>query len=167
MRHKKVWRKLNRDRKHRKALFRNLATQLIEHERITTTLPKAKEMRSFVEKLVHKAKRGTNADVNYIKEKLFTNNAIEKLQSEIAPRFKDLPAGFTRVTSLGKRQNDKADVGLIEFLGNPIEEYEKAEEKAEISQYNLESYWKWERKLLLQEIEYFEDLLKKLKMKID
>lgn len=79
MRHKKVWRKLNRDRKHRKALFRNLATQLIEHERITTTLPKAKEMRSFVEKLVHKAKRGTNADVNYIKEKLFTSNAIEKL----------------------------------------------------------------------------------------
>ena len=110
MRHKKVWRKLNRDRKHRKALFRNLATQLVEHERITTTLPKAKEMRSFVEKLVHKAKRGTNADVNYIKEKLFTANAVEKLQNEIAPRFKELPAGFTRVTSLGKRLNDKANV---------------------------------------------------------
>ena len=78
-----------------------------------------------------------------------------------------MPAGFTRVTSLGKRQNDKADVGLIEFLGNPIEEYEKAEEKNEIQQYGLESYWKWERKLLNQEIDYFEDLLRKLKMKID
>ena len=71
------------------------------------------------------------------------------------------------MTSLGKRLNDKADVGLIEFIGNPIEEYEKAEEKNEIQQYGLESYWKWERKLLNQEIDYFEDLLRKLKMKID
>ena len=167
MRHKNVWRKLNRDRKHRKALFRNLATQLIEHERITTTLPKAKEMRSFVEKLVHKAKRGTNADVNYIESKIYTKSAIQKLQNEIAPRFKELPGGFTRVTSLGKRRNDKADVGLIEFIGNPIEEYEKAEEENEINQYGLESYWKWEKKLLNQEADYFEDLLRKLKMQID
>ena len=71
------------------------------------------------------------------------------------------------MTSLGKRQNDKANVGLIEFIGNPIEEYEKAEEKNEIQQYGLESYWKWERKLLNQEVDYFEDLLRKLKMKID
>ena len=108
--------------------YRNLATALVEHERITTTLAKAKEMRPWIEKLVHKAKiRDRNAAV-FINSTLTTKSAYKKLTTEIAPRFKDLPAGFTRIEYLGRRKNDKAQVAMIEFIGNPIEEYEKNEE---------------------------------------
>ena len=83
-----------------------------------------------MEKLVHKAKRNTNADNEFLLRTLYKTSAIRKLRDEIAPRFEDLQAGFTRVTYLGRRRNDKAQVGMIELLGNPIEEYEKEEEKA-------------------------------------
>ena len=108
MRHKFPHRKLGRSPKHRRALFRNLCTTLIEHERITTTLAKAKEIRPWMEKIIHKAKRGSNADLNYLHQTLFKTSMIKKVREEIAPRFKDLPAGFTRVEYLGRRMNDKA-----------------------------------------------------------
>ena len=82
---------------HRKAMFRNLATNLITHERIYTSLAKAKEMRPLIERLIHKAKENDSQSHIFIKSTLFTKVAIEKLKKTIAPRFKDLPAGFTRV----------------------------------------------------------------------
>ena len=85
-----------------------MATQLVEHERIKTTHEKAKELRPLMEKLVHKAKRDTNADRIFLKATLYKNSAIKKLRTEIAPRFNDLPGGFTRVTYLGRRSIDKA-----------------------------------------------------------
>ena len=128
MRHKIRFRQLSRSPKHRKALLRNLATNLVEHERITTTLEKAKEVRPLVERLVHAAKRLTNADQILLKKILFKNSAIVKLREEIAPRFKDLPAGFTRIEYLGPRAIDKGKAAMIEFIGNEISEYQKNEE---------------------------------------
>jgi large subunit ribosomal protein L17 len=111
-------RKFGRTPEHRKAMMRNLCTALVMHERITTTLQKAKEMRPFVERLIHKAKANTPQSRIYMKSFLFSNAAIDKLFNEIAPRFNELPAGFTRVELLGKRKSDKGDAAIIEILGN-------------------------------------------------
>ena len=92
---------------------------------------------------------------------------IAKVRDEIAPRFKNLPAGFTRIEYLGRRLNDKAEVSMIEIIGNEIAEFQENEQKVEIEQYGLESYWEWENKLLTQEIDYYENKLRQLKMKID
>ena len=95
-----------------------MTTQLITHERIFTTLAKAKELRRHVERLIHKAKRLTPEDHLFLKQNLRTNEAIKKIKEEIAPRFRKLPAGFTRVESRGTRHVDKAQVGMIEIMGN-------------------------------------------------
>ena len=123
MRHKVAHRKLGRSPAHRHALLRNMCTQLIEHERITTTTAKAKWMRPFMEKIMHKAKRGTNADMNFLYKTLYKTSMVAKVRDEIAPRFKDLPAGFTRIEFLGNRLNDKASVSMIELIGNEIAEF--------------------------------------------
>jgi large subunit ribosomal protein L17 len=111
-------RKFGRSPEHRKAMMRNLCTNLIMHERITTTLQKAKEIRPYMERLIHKAKANTNQGRLFLKSYLFTDAAINKLTNEIAPRFAELPAGFTRVELLGKRSVDKGDAAMIEILGN-------------------------------------------------
>ena len=95
-----------------------MSTQLIMHERIFTTLAKAKELRPYIEKLIHKAKRLDGDDHLYLKKNLTTNAAIKKIKEEIAPRFRKLPAGFTRVENMGVRHVDKAHVGMIEIMGN-------------------------------------------------
>jgi large subunit ribosomal protein L17 len=141
-------RQLGRSPKHRKALFRNLATALILNDRITTTHEKAKEMRPLIEKLVRKSKRGQNEDHRFINQKLFTTKAMKRLNTEIAPRFEDLDAGFTRVEYLGRRNNDKARMAMIEFTKNPIREYEKNEEALEKEDFDLKSFWQWEMELL-------------------
>ena len=121
---------------------------MVEHERITTTLAKAKEMRPWIEKLVQQAKiRDRNAAV-YINGTLTTQSAYKKLTTEIAPRFKDRPAGFTRIEYLGRRRNDKAKVAMIEIIGNPVEEYEKNELELEKEQHDLQTFWQWEKNLL-------------------
>ena len=89
-------------------------------------------LRPLMEKLVHKARGTSTADNEFLLKTLFKTSAIRKLRDEIVPRFKDLPAGFTRVKYLGRRSNDKAKVGMIELIGNPIEIEEKEEEQAEI-----------------------------------
>ena len=121
----------------------------------------------MMEKLIHKAKRGTNADNNFLYRTLYKPSMIVKLREEIAPRFKDLPAGFTRIENLGHRLNDKAPVSMIEIIGNEIAEFQKNEQEVEIAQYGLESYWEWENKLLTQEVDYYENKLRQLKMTID
>jgi ribosomal protein L17 len=140
-------------------MFRNLATHLFTHERITTTLEKAKEMRPFIERLIRRAKKGGYQGNVVLKQNLFTSKAIENVKKNLVPRYKDLPAGFTRVKYLGLRSNDKARVAYIEMVRNPIEQFEKNEMDELIQSNGLQTYWAWEHKLLKQEQQYFKNLI--------
>lgn len=119
MRHKMRGRKFGRMPNHRLALMRNLATSLMEHQRITTTLEKAKEVRPLIEKLIHKAKKNDAQAQIFMNKTLFTNSAIRSLQQNIAPRFKSLAAGFTRIEYIGNRSNDRSRTAMIELIDNP------------------------------------------------
>jgi len=112
-------RKFGRMPNHRLALMRNLATSLMEHQRITTTLEKAKEVRPLIEKLIHKAKKNDAQAQIFMNKTLFTNSAIRSLQQNIAPRFKSLAAGFTRIEYIGNRSNDRSRTAMIELIDNP------------------------------------------------
>ena len=116
MRHLNAGRKLGRNAPHRLALMRNLARALFEHERIITTLEKAKEARRFVEKLITLAKKGTLHARRLVLMRLPDREAVEKL-FEIAPRFADRPGGYTRVIKYGVRRGDAAAISVIEFTG--------------------------------------------------
>jgi large subunit ribosomal protein L17 len=120
MRHKHGYRKLGRDSEHRAALLRNLACDLIEHEKIETTVPKAKELRRYIEKLVTRAK---NADFNthrYVYSKLGSNQrakaATQKLIDIIAPKFAERNGGYTRIIKTRFRRGDAAEMCIIEFI---------------------------------------------------
>lgn len=115
MRHGIAGRKLGRTSSHRKALFANLATQLLEHEQIQTTLPKAKDLRRVVEPLISKARKGTLAARRDVASVLKSEAVVKKLFDEIAPRFKDTPGGYTRVLKLGNRLGDNAEMAIIEL----------------------------------------------------
>ena len=121
MRHGMKGRKLNRTSSHRKALFRNLAASLIEHEQITTTLPKAKELRPIVEKLITLGKRG---DLHARRQALaYVGNKelVNKLFTVLAERYKDRQGGYTRVMRAGFRAGDSAPIGVIEFVERDID----------------------------------------------
>jgi large subunit ribosomal protein L17 len=140
-------------------MLRNLVTNLMLHQRITTTLEKAKEIRPLVEKLIRRAK-GKNYQGNVVlKQNLFHKDAIKNVKEEFVPRFENQPAGFTRVKYLGLRQNDRARMAYIEIIGNEIETYEKNEFQNEKDRLGIPTFWQWERKLLVQEQEYFQNLL--------
>jgi len=124
-------------------------------------------MRPLIERLVHKAKVGNNEDHRFINATLFNTGAMARLNREIAPRFKDLPGGFTRVEYLGRRRNDKAEMAMIEFTKNPIREYEENEAALEIEDFDMTTFWQWEANILTQEQEYFERKLRDLKATID
>jgi large subunit ribosomal protein L17 len=114
MRHLKAGRKLGRNASHRLALMRNLARALFEHERIITTLEKAKEARRFVEKLITLAKRGTLHARRQALIRLPDREAVDKLFSELGPRFRDRPGGYTRV--IKRHQRRLGDAGRTAFL---------------------------------------------------
>ncbi|MBL4756496.1 MAG: 50S ribosomal protein L17 [Rhizobiales bacterium] len=117
MRHRVSGRKLNRTASHRKALFCNMAIALIKHEQITTTLPKAKELRPVVEKLVTLGKAGTLSARRQALSKLNNDNAIvTKLFDVIAERYKERNGGYIRVMKAGFRFGDNAPVAVIEFV---------------------------------------------------
>ena len=116
MRHKKKGRKLGRKVGNRKALLRNLACQLILHKKIKTTDPKAKELRSFIEPLVTLAKKGDLHSRRLVIKKIPRKNVVRILFEEIAPLFSIRPGGYTRITKLGLRDNDRAPVSVIEFV---------------------------------------------------
>ena len=117
MRHGNAGRKLNRTQSHRKALFANLAASLIEHEQIVTTLPKAKDLRPIVEKLVTLGKKGGLAARRQAVAELQNNEAAAKKLFEIlGPRYKARPGGYTRVLKAGFRYGDSAPVAVIEFV---------------------------------------------------
>lgn len=113
MRHGVAGRKLSRTSSHRKALFANLATELLRHEYIRTTLPKAKDLRRIVEPLITKAISGTLHDRRQVESALMDSDVVKKLFEEIAPRFKETPGGYTRVLKAGYRQGDAAPMALI------------------------------------------------------
>src|SRR6266436_8161420 len=114
MRHRNAGRKLSRNATHRLALMRNLARALIEHERIITTVEKAKEARRFVEKLITLAKKGTLHARRLALARLPDKGTVTKLFDEIAPRFKDRPGGYTRV--IKRHQRRLGDAGKTAFL---------------------------------------------------
>ena len=116
MRHKKKGRKLGRKIGNRKALLMNLACQLITHKKIKTTDPKAKELRSFIEPLITLAKKNNLHSRRLVIKKIPKKNIVRVLFEEIAPVFSERPGGYTRITKLGQRDNDRAPVSLIEFV---------------------------------------------------
>ena len=118
MRHLNKGRKLGRDAAHRKAMMLNLCKSLIEHERITTTEAKAKELRSWVEPLVTLAKEDTLDHRRQAFDKLRDRGLVHKLFTDLGPRFKTRPGGYTRRMRLGPRSGDAAPMTIIEFLPN-------------------------------------------------
>ena len=103
----------------------------------------------------------------YLKSTVRDGLAIRYLLNEIAPRYKSLPCGFTRVTHLGRRQHDSAEMGMIEFVNNPYEREEKNEIEITLEMNDMMTFWDWENRLLDQEKDYYEDHLRKLKAKMD
>ena len=116
MRHKKSGRKLNRNSSHRKALFKNLAIALIENGIIKTTLPKAKELRKFIEPLITLGKVDSVANRRIVFSKLRHDRSVNKLFTEISKASIDREGGYTRVIKAGFRAGDKADMAFIEFV---------------------------------------------------
>ena len=128
MRHKKSGRKLNRNSSHRKALFKNLAIALIEKDIIKTTLPKAKELRKFIEPLITLGKNDNVANRRYAFNKLRSDKAVAKLFTEISVNAKDRNGGYTRIIKAGFRPGDKADMAYIELVDRKLEYSEPLDE---------------------------------------
>jgi large subunit ribosomal protein L17 len=112
----KSGRKLNRTQSHRKALFANMATSLIKHEQIVTTLPKAKELRRVTDKLITMGKKGDLHSRRRAASQLRDERMTKKLFDELGPRYKDRPGGYTRVLKAGFRQGDCAPMAVIELV---------------------------------------------------
>ena len=116
MRHGKVHRKFNRTAEHRRAMFANMAAALIKHEQIVTTLPKAKDLRPVVEKLITLGKRGDLHARRQAVAKIRDIAMVKKLFDVLGPRYKDRNGGYTRVLKAGFRHGDSAPVAVIEFV---------------------------------------------------
>nr|WP_298681931.1 50S ribosomal protein L17 [uncultured Dongia sp.] len=120
MRHGMSGRKLNRTSSHRKALFMNLSQALIKHEQITTTLPKAKDLRPIVEGLITKGKKGGLANRRLLIAQLQNEALVEKLMTVLATRYKTRAGGYTRVLKAGFRHGDMAPMAVIEFVDRDV-----------------------------------------------
>jgi large subunit ribosomal protein L17 len=115
MRHRRAGRKLNRSPAHRRALFRNLVTALLEHERIRTTDPKAKEVRRIADRMITLGKQGTLHARRRAAAFVQKRSVVRKLFEEVAPRFANRAGGYTRVVSVGQRRGDSASLSIIEL----------------------------------------------------
>lgn len=135
MRHKVAGRKLGRNPSHRRALLRNMVTSFLEHERLVTTLPKAKEIRPLAEKMITLGKRDTLHARRQVKAYLLDDEVTRKVFSTLAPRFGDRPGGYSRIVRLDYRVGDGAERAVIELLGSGLQEKEAKQEgkKAEES----------------------------------
>jgi large subunit ribosomal protein L17 len=140
MRHNLTYRKLGRVSEHRTALLRNQAMALIRHERIETTMPKAKELRPFVERLITIAKRGVTSGAENGKSlharrlvlaELPDKQVVGKLFESIAPRYAERPGGYTRILRVGFRRGDSAEVAQVELVGSEYNPKSAEERKAE------------------------------------
>ena len=116
MRHARGYRRLNRTHEHRKALFANMAGSLIEHEQIKTTLPKAKELRRIVDKLITLGKRGDLHARRQARARLKEDQYVAKLFEVLGPRYKDRNGGYVRVLKAGYRYGDMAPMAIIELV---------------------------------------------------
>lgn len=123
MKHRKKFRKFGRDSAHRKAMLANMAASLIQHERIVTTVEKAKDLRGVVERLITRAGEDTVANRRQVYNKWITQKPIvHKLFTELGPRYKNRPGGYTRVLRTGTRSGDAADQAIIELVDSPVVE---------------------------------------------
>jgi ribosomal protein L17 len=120
MRHKVAHRKLGRTASHRTAMLRNMAASLIKHEQIITTLPKAKELRPYVEKLITLAKHGGLSNRRLAMSRLMDETQLAKLFDTLAPRYADRAGGYTRVLKAGFRASDQAAMAVIEFVDRDV-----------------------------------------------
>jgi large subunit ribosomal protein L17 len=116
MRHRSAGRKLNRDSAHRLAMLRNIVTSLLEHERIVTTLPKAKEVRRAAEKMITLGKRGDLHAKRQAAAYIRSKGIVTKLFNELAPQYAQRPGGYTRIIRTGTRPGDAAPMALIELV---------------------------------------------------
>ncbi len=131
MRHRKSGRHLNRTSSHRKAMFRNMASSLFEHEIIKTTLPKAKELRRVAEPLITKAKKDSVANRRYAFDRLRNRDIVSKLFNELGPRYSERPGGYLRILKCGYRPGDAAPMAYVELVDRPVAdepEFEEVEE---------------------------------------
>lgn len=127
MRHRVVTKKLNRDAPHRKALLRNMASSMILNDKIDTTLAKAKYLRPYIERLITKAKANKDhTAIAYAQNKLFSEDAVRKLFSDISVRFATRNGGYTRIVRTGNRAGDNGLTARIEFVEKKAEDKTKA-----------------------------------------
>lgn len=132
MRHRHSGRQLNRNASHRKAMFRNMVASLVEHELIKTTLPKAKELRSFAEPLITLSKEDSVANRRLAFDRLRSKRAVGKLFNELGPRYETRPGGYLRIMKCGFRTGDKAPMAYVELVDRPVAgELEVAASEAE------------------------------------
>jgi len=138
MRHRNAHRKLGRVSEHRTALLRNQAEALLAHEKIQTTVPKAKELRPYVERLITIAKRGVRANDpkgvslsarRLVMRDVLNETVVTKLFDELAPRFMERAGGYTRILKLGHRRGDAAEMAQIELIGSEFDPKKAEEEK--------------------------------------
>ena len=122
MRHRKSGRHLNRNASHRKAMFRNMAASLVEHETIKTTVPKAKELRRVVEPLITLAKTDGVSQRRLAFDRLRDKKAVGKLFSELGPRYKARPGGYLRILKCGTRAGDAAPMAYVQLVDQPGED---------------------------------------------
>ena len=119
MRHRHSGRQLNRNSSHRKAMFRNMTVSLVEHELIRTTLPKAKELRSYAEPLITLAKKDSIANRRLAFDRTRDRSAVGKLFNELGPRYKERPGGYVRILKCGYRTGDRAPMAYVELVDRP------------------------------------------------
>ena len=128
MRHRLSGRQLNRNASHRKAMFRNMAASLVEHELIKTTLPKAKELRRVAEPLITLAKQDSVANRRLAFSRLQSKEAVGKLFSNLGPRYQGRPGGYIRILKCGFRSGDKAPMAYVELVDRPVSSLDTAVE---------------------------------------
>ncbi|MFL2494619.1 MAG: 50S ribosomal protein L17 [Porticoccaceae bacterium] len=125
MRHRYSGRKLNKTGPHKRAMFRNMTASLVEHELIKTTLPKAKELRSFAEPLITLSKQDNVANRRLAFDRLRNKETVAKLFTDLGPRYQERPGGYVRILKCGYRTGDKAPMAYVELVGREIVETEE------------------------------------------
>jgi len=120
MRHRQSGRQLNRNSSHRKAMFKNMASSLFDHELIKTTLPKAKELRRVAEPLITLAKTDSVANRRLAFDRLRNRDVVSKLFNELGPRYEARPGGYLRILKCGFRTGDKAPMAIVELVDRPV-----------------------------------------------
>lgn len=119
MRHRNTGRKFSRTSSHRKAMFENMCNSLIEHEQIKTTLPKAKELRRYIEPLITVSKADSVAARRHVFNRLRSKSAVGKLFTDLGPRFVERPGGYVRVLKCGFRAGDNAPMAIVQLMDRP------------------------------------------------